>query len=57
MRDTISLYKDLMRDDAMEFGYSLVRALKQQELKIAERVVAYNAGDMEKVARIDERGE
>ena len=27
----------------------------QQELKIAERVAAYNAGDMDKIARIDER--
>ena len=41
----------------MEFGDPYVRAPTQQELKIAERVAANNAGDMDKVARIDEREE
>ena len=56
-RDTIRLYRDTMREDAMEFGYPAVRAPTQQELKIAERVAAYSSGDMDKVARIDEREE
>ena len=30
-----------------------VRALTQQEFKIAEHVVAYNADDTDKLARID----
>ena len=54
-RDTIRLYKDAIRKDAMELGDSLVRAPTQQELKINERVIAYNAGEMDKVVRIDER--
>ena len=56
-RDTIRIYKDTMREDAMEFGDPYVRAPTQQELKIAERVAAYNSCDMDKVARIDERDE
>ena len=46
-----------MREDAKEFGDPLVSvcATTQQELKIAERVAAYNAGDMDKVTCIDER--
>ena len=56
-RDTIRVYKDTMREDAMEFVNPYVCAPTQQELKIAERVAAYNAGDMDKVARIDEREE
>ena len=57
--DTICLYKDTMREDAIEFGDPLanVRAPAQQELRIAERVCAYNDGDMDKIARIDEREE
>ena len=34
-----------------------MRAPSQQELKIVEDVVAYNDGDLDKVARIDEREE
>ena len=34
-----------------------MRAPNQQELKIAERVSSYNAGDMVTVTRIDEREE
>ena len=39
-RDIIRLYKDTMREDAIEFGDLLesIRAPTQQELKIAERV-------------------
>ena len=45
-----------MREDAVEFNYPLarVRAPAQQELKIAQCIAAYNAGDMDKFARIDE---
>ena len=46
-----------MREDAMKFGDPDIRAAAQQELKITERVTAYNAGDMDKVSRIDEREE
>ena len=54
-RYTVRLYKDTMREDAKEFGDPLasVRAPTQQELKIAKRVAAYAADDMDKVARID----
>ena len=55
--DTIRLYKDTTREDAMKFGDPLVHAPTQQELNITERVAAYNADYMDKVARIDERGE
>ena len=41
----------------MEFGDRQVRAPTQQELKIAECVDVYNSGDMDKVARLDEREE
>ena len=54
-RDTSRIYKDTMREDTMAFGDSYVRVSTQQELKIAERVAAYNVGDMDNVARIDER--
>ena len=57
MRDTIRLYKDMMREDAMEFNCSLVRSPTQQKLKIADCVTAYNSGDKDKFARIDEREE
>ena len=56
-RDTICLYKDMMRKDAMEFGDPFVRAPTQQELNIAERFAAYNSAGMDKVARIDKREE
>ena len=48
-----------MREDDTEFGDLLasVRALTQQELKITERIAAYNAGDMDKVACINKREE
>ena len=39
----------------MEFGNSLVCVPTQQELRVGERIAAYNADDMDKVARIDER--
>ena len=55
MRDTIRICKDTMREDEMEFGDPYVSAPNLQELKIAECVVAYNAGDMDKVTRIDAR--
>ena len=51
-RDTIHLQKDAMRKDAMEYWDLLVRASTKQELKIAGCVVAYNAGDMDKVSGI-----
>ena len=56
-RNTIRLYKDTVREDAMEFGDPNIRALAQQELNIAERIAAYNSCDLDKVARIDEREE
>ena len=45
-----------MREDAKELVDSLagVRASTQQELKIAYFLAAYNAGDVDKLARIDE---
>ena len=48
-----------MNEDPMEFGDHLasVHAPNRQELKITERVAAYNAGDMDKVSGIDEREE
>ena len=39
-RDTIRIYKDTMWEDTMEFGDPYVCAPAQQELKIAERIVA-----------------
>ena len=54
-RYNIRLYKDTMREDAIEFGDPAVRAPTQPELKLAERVVSCNSGDMDKVSRIDER--
>ena len=59
VHDIIRLYKDEMREDAMEFGDPLASACasNQQELKIAERVVPYNSSGIDKVARIDEREE
>ena len=43
----------------MDFGDPLAsfRVPTQQQLKMAECVAAYNAGNMDKVARIDEREE
>ena len=57
VRDTIRLHKDTMRKDAMEFIDPLLRVPAKQELKIAERVAAYNAGEIDKVTRIDKREE
>ena len=51
--DTIRIYKDTMRKDAMKFGDPYVRSPTQQWLKIAECIAAYNAGNMDRVARID----
>ena len=55
--DMIRVYKDTMREEAMDFCVPYVRAPTQQELKIAMRVTAYNAGGMYKAARIDKRDE
>ena len=57
--NAIRLYKDPIREDAMELNSLLasVRAPTQQELNIAEGVAAYNTGNMEKVAHIDEHEE
>ena len=57
MRDSIRMYKNTMREDAMEFGDPYVRAQTQQKLKIAEHVAVYNACDIDKAARIDDRSE
>ena len=48
-----------MRESAMELDDPLasVRVPAQQELKITEGVAAYNAGDMDKVARFEMREE
>ena len=58
-RNTIRLYKDTTCEDTKEFGdpFASDRAQTQQELKITDRVAAYNAGSIDKVARIDEREE
>ena len=58
-RDMARVYSDAMCEDAMEFGDPLanVRAPTQEEFKIAERVSAYNSGDMSKVVHIDEFNE
>ena len=53
MRDTTRLYKDTKREDVTVYDDSLVCIQTQQELKISERVAAYNSGDMDKVAYID----
>ena len=53
-RDKIRLYHDMMRNDSIEFGYYHVREPTLQGLKIAERVFASNAGNIDQVARIDE---
>ena len=55
VHDTIRMYKDTIREDAIELGDPYDRAPTQQKLKIAERVVAYSACDMDKVARLDDR--
>ena len=39
----------------MEFGDPYIRTPTPQELKIDERVGAYNDGDIDKVAPFDER--
>ena len=57
MRDTIRTYKDIMSEDAMELGDLLVSLPVLKKLMITERVTAYNAGDMDKVACIDEHTE
>ena len=41
----------------MELGDPAIRAPIQQELKIAERFVAYSTSEMDKVTRIDENEE
>ena len=58
-REPICLCKDVMREDAMELGdpFASARDTTQRESKIAERDTAYNAAEMSKVARIDERDE
>ena len=57
--DTIWIYKDTINKDAKEFHDPIasVHARALQELKIAERVSAYNAADMDKIVRVDEREE
>ena len=58
-RDEIRLFKDKMREDAMELEDFLasVHAPTQQDLKIAERASVYKLGDIVNVDRIDERDE
>ena len=45
------------RAKELDHPYLSVRDPIQQELKIAECVSAYNAGDMDEIARIHEHGE
>ena len=52
MRDTIRIYKILW-----SFADPYARAPTQQDLKVAECVAAYSAGDVDKDARIDELDE
>ena len=56
-RDAVRLYKDTLREDALEFGdvEAAVRLPTKHERNVAERVAAVEAGDVEKVARIDAR--
>ena len=56
-RAIIRLYKGTMREDAMAFGDSAVHGPTPQELKIGELFAAYSSGNIDKVARIDEREE
>ena len=51
-RDIIRLYKDMMCENVIEFGDPLasVHVATQKKLKITERFVAYDAGDMNNVA-------
>ena len=46
-----------MRKDATEFYDSLASSPTHQDFKIAKRAAAYNAFDIDKVDRIDEREE
>ena len=57
--DTVRLYEETIREDALEHDNpsAAVRAPTRQELMVAKRVAAYEAGDMGKVARIDGRVE
>ena len=41
----------------IQLGDPLIHALALHELKIADLVSGYNAGDIDKLARIDEREE
>ena len=49
VRDTIRVYKKHVRKDSMEFGDHYVHAPAHKVLKIAKRVGANNASDMDKV--------
>ena len=50
------LYEDTMCKDTLEFSIpnTIVRASTQQEQQTAELVAAYNANDVNKVARMHE---
>ena len=53
--NTIRLYKDTMREDAMEFANPLVHAPTLQESRSLSIFSAYSADHMDKFARIYER--
>ena len=57
MRDTICLYKSTLHEDEKTLSnlFASSCAPTRQELKIVEHASAYFPGDMDKVARIDER--
>ena len=54
-RDIACLFKDMIREDAIELcaALSSTGAPTQRKLKIAERITAWDASDMQNVARID----
>ena len=56
-QNTTRMYKDNNCEDTLEFDDTYVRAPTQQKLNIDERFAIYNASEMDKVTRIDEREE
>ena len=56
-RDNTRLYNDTMRENSTELGELIVRASTQQKLWIVECSADCNFGNMDKLARIDEREE
>ena len=55
--NTVLLYNDTMHKDAIKFCDPLVSAPNEKVFKVTERIVAYNADGIDKVAHIDKREE